>query len=68
MTWFQLIDAKHSDPEPRRRAKLVPNSALFFNPSLALEPADGAPPRASGPRLRLVKGTRIEAPELPSAA
>ncbi len=42
MTWFQLVDSVRSDPEPVRSTRLAPNSALFLNPTLALQPADNS--------------------------
>ncbi len=63
MTWFQLVEAQQSDPEPQQPAqssRLAPNSALFFNPCLPLEAAAEPRSRASRPRLRLVKGASVD--------
>lgn len=76
MTWFQLVDAQRDDFEPRQPKRLVPNSALFLNPALALEgkarpeaPArvPHTPVRGDG-HLRLVKGARVGLAGVPSAA
>ncbi len=56
MTWFQLLDTLDSEPEPRPPARLVPNSALFFNPALPFSPASKPESSDPGPRLRLIKG------------
>ncbi len=65
MTWFQLVEAQRSDPQPQQptwSSRLVPNSALFLNPTLPLEAAAEPRSRAANearPRLRLIKGARI---------
>ena len=67
MTWFQLVDAQRDDFKPRQPKRLVPNSALFLNPALALE--DTARPEATARgQLRLVKGARVDSADVPSAA
>ncbi len=71
MTWFQLVDAYNSDPEPQRPSsprarRLAPNSALFLNPTLPLQAASEARPAKR--HLRLVKGSRVGSAEIPSAA
>ncbi len=57
MTWFQLADSLNStsNPEPRQPARLVPNSALFLNPTL-LRPAVRPEPPDPKPWPCLVKG------------
>ncbi len=66
MTWFQLVDARLSDPEPphdvrlapRSDGRLAPNSALFLNPALPLQSAPRPRPANARSHLRLVKGSR----------
>ena len=59
MTWFQLADSLNSESEPRQPTRLVPNSALFLNPTL-LQPAGKPESSDSRPRLRLIKGSRVD--------
>ncbi len=71
MTWFQLVEAQHSDPEPQQptqSSRLAPNSALFLNPALPLEAAGRPRSRSAGPRLRLIKGAGIDSAAVPTAA
>lgn len=67
MTWFQLVEAQQDDPEARPAGRLVPNSALFLNPALALRPATETEPRPRRRHLRLVKGSRVDPAGAPSA-
>lgn len=76
MTWFQLVNSQLSDPEPRAPRKLVPNSAMFLNPALALQSMTKPVSHEKGtrklrepsPRLRLIKGSRVDSVRVPSAA
>ena len=71
MTWFQLVAARHDDPEPRQpvqSSRLAPNSALFFNPALPLEAVPEPRSRASRRHLRLVKGAGVDPASILPAA